>query len=484
MPEGEDLKIVYEVASDLGGALRDHEERTEDLTGPLRAWRDLRIRARSREQRLGETLRPHLLIFLSCHPPRLCPPNRWTVSTIASGLLGILAGALLGWHWGLPIAVVLWAAVFFLMPHRPRKFAPRFRRDLERDHQTPRGLRTVAMAHLRALGLQPQPLTPQEYLEAAWRHLNPRQAAGGVAPPDVPGRLYELSRSEAAAAPWALPVSFRQAAARSGLDRDWSHLRIDDRCVKVLAMDALPVGSTVMLHLLPVLAMRQPLTCVLDIHKPHAHPMIQRLIACSSLAGNIAESAASEAATTGAARQHESLQQILWRVFGGETQVVHVGLGIVVARRSVDQLDRAALELFRLAGEMRALTLVDETLALAPQFRRLMPTSGQSNRRMRIAVTENAVHLMPLSGPWRGSPRAEAIFPNRWGGLTSLRPVRRPGVGVERRRRRQDRNRQVGIRLPAADATPVPQSARNHHRQRPERSSKRLSNAGAGFGGR
>jgi conjugal transfer ATP-binding protein TraC len=420
MPEGEDLRIVYEVASDPGGAIRDHAERTEGVTGPLRTWRDLRVRARVREQRLGETLRARLLILLSYHPPRLRPPNRWAVSTITAGLLGILASALVGWRWGLPLAAVVWTAMFLLMPRRPGKFAPRLRGDVERDHQVLRGMRAVAMAHLGALGLEPRPLSPQEYLEAVWRYLNPRQAAGGVTPPEVPGDLYELSRTEAEAAPWALPVSFRQVAARSGLDRDWSHLKIDDRYVKVLAMDTLPVGATVMLHLLPALAMREPLTCVLDIHKPRTHQMVQRLIARSSLAGNVAESAASEAATTGAARQHESLQRILWRVFGGETQVVRVGLGIVVARRSLEVLDRTALELFRLAGEMRAVTLVDETLALAPQFRRLMPGSGQTNRRMRIAVAENAVHLMPISGPWRGSPRAEAIFPNRWGGLTAI----------------------------------------------------------------
>jgi hypothetical protein len=420
LPEGETLRIVYEVTTDPGGAIRDHAQRTEGLTGPLRQWRDARIRARLREQRLGETLRARLLVLLSYHPPRLTPPNRWAISTIVSGLVGILASALVGWRVGLPLAAALWAALFSLLPHRPGRFAPRLRRDVERDHQAIRGLRAIASAHLAALGLAPRPLSPQDYLEAVWRYLNPRQAAGGVTPPDVPGQLYELTKAEAQAAPWALPVSFRQVAARAGLDRDWSHLRIDDRFVKVLAMDALPIGSTVMLHLLPLLCMRQPLTCVLDIHKPHTHQMVQRLIARSSLAGNVAESAASEAATTSAARQHESLQRILWRVFGGETEVVRVGLGVVVARPSVEQLDRAALEIFRLAGEMHAITLVDETLALASQFRRLMPASGQTNRRMRIAVAENAVHLMPLSGPWRGSPRAEAVFPNRWGGLTAI----------------------------------------------------------------
>jgi len=420
MPEGEDLRVVYEVTSDPGGAVRDHAERTEEVTGPLRAWRDLRLRARVREQRLGETLRARLVVLLSYHPPRLRPPNRWAVSTIVAGLLGILTSALVGWRWGVPLAAVLWAALFVLMPHRPGKCAPRHRRDVERDHQVLRGMRAVVMAHLGALGLQPQPFSPQDYSDTMWRYLNPRQAAGGVTPPPVPGPLYELSRSETAAAPWALPVSLRQVIARSGLDRDWSHLRIDDRYIKVLAMDALPVGTTVMLHLLPVLAMREPLACVFEIHKPHAHPMIQRLVARSALAGNVAESAASEAATTGAARQHASLQEILWRVFGGETQVVRVGLGFVFARRTPDQLDRTALELFRLAGEMRALTLVDETLPLAAQYRRLMPGSGQENRRTVLAMAENAVHLLPISGPWRGSPRAEAIFPNRWGGLTAI----------------------------------------------------------------
>lgn len=420
MPEGEDLRIVYEVASDPGGTLRDHAECTENITGTLRPWRDLRLRTHLRNQRLGTTLRARLLIFLTYHPPRLHPPSRWAVSTIVAGLVGVLASALFGWRWGILGAGVLWAGLFFLMPRRPGRFAARLQRQFERDHRTLAGMRAVAIAHLGAMGLQPQALAPEEYLDAVWRYLNPRQAAGTVVPPEIPGHVYELSRSETAAAPWALPVSFRQVAARTGLDRDWGHLRVDDRFVKVFAMDGLPVGTTVMLHLLPLLGMREPLTCVFDIHKPFSHPMIQRLTARSSLASNVAESAASEAATVGAARQHQSLMQILSRVFGGEIQVVRVGLGIVVARRSLEQLDRTAVELFRLAGEMRALTLVDETLALAPQFRRLLPASGKTNRRMRIATSENAVHLMPLSGPWPGSPRVEAVFPNRWGGLTAI----------------------------------------------------------------
>jgi len=420
VPEGEDLRVVYEVASDPGGAVHNHAERTDSLAGPLRAWRDQRLRARVREQRLGTTLRPRLSMFLTYHPPRLHPPNRAAISTIAAGLIGILASALVGWRIGVPIAVLLWASIYFLMPRRPNTFAPRLRPDFERDHRTLRGLRAVAMAHLEALGLQPRPLAPQEYLEAVWRHLNPRQAGAGVTPPDVPGHLYELSRAEAEAAPWALPVSFRQLAARSGLDRDWSHLRIDDRYVKVLAMDSLPVERTVMLHLLKLLGMHEPLTCVLDIHKPHSHSMINRLTARSSLAANVAEGNASEAATVGAARQHEGLLQILSRVYGGEIQIMSVGVGVVIARRALEQLDRATIELFRLAGEMYGLTLVDETLGLAPQFRRLMPASGQPHRRMRIATSENAVHLLPISGPWRGSPRAESIFPNRWGGLTAI----------------------------------------------------------------
>src|SRR5205807_4187882 len=93
---------------------------------------------------------------------------------------------------------------------------------------------------------------------------------------------------------------------------------------------------------------------------------------------------------------------------------------IVIARESPDALERTSLRLHQKAGNAHALTLVDETLALSPQFRRLMPGSGLLNRRMRMAMSMNAVHLLPLSGPWHGSPGAEAVFPNRWGGLTRL----------------------------------------------------------------
>jgi len=175
-----------------------------------------------------------------------------------------------------------------------------------------------------------------------------------------------------------------------------------------------------MCHLLELLTLREPLTVILDVHKPRSAPLISRLAARTSLLGNVRESAASEAATIGAAVTHESLRRVLWDVFAGKTQLVTLGLGIVLARESPEALERSSLRLHQRAGRAHALTLVDETLALSPQFRRLMPGSGLLNRRMRMAMSLNAVHMLPLSGPWKGSPHAEAVFQNRWGGLTAF----------------------------------------------------------------
>ena len=275
-------------------------------------------------------------------------------------------------------------------------------------------------AHLQAMGLHPSPLRGGEYLAVPWQYANPRLAGAGVPPPPLPGQLYELTKDERAAAPWALPVSLRQLIVGSDLDRDYRYLRKDGRVMAVLALDTLPVGTTVMLQLLPLLQARMPLVTILDIAKPVTAAMIGRLTARASITANIQHSALSEAAAMGVARQHEGLSQVLWRVFGGETQVLSVGLGVVLARPDEEALDRAALEVHRRAGEANGITLVEETVGLSPQWRRLMPGSGLANRRMRMALTENAIHLMPLSGPWRGSPQAEAVFRNRWGGLTSL----------------------------------------------------------------
>ena len=422
VPEGEQVRIVHAVAPEGGqsGIIADHAVRTKTLEGILAEMRDRRLEALRTQGTRGETLRTRLLVFVSYHPKRLRPPNRWVIAAVIAGMVGVLAGALAGWRVGTAVGFLLAGALLYLMPRPVRKMAPRLRSHYDQDHRVLRGLRDTMHAHLQAMGLQPRPLRGEDYLAVGWQYANPRLAGAGVTPPPLPAQLYELTKDERDAAPWALPVSLRQLMVASDVDRDYRYLRNDGRLVSVLAMDTLPVGTTVMLQLLPLLQSRMPLTTVLDIQKPVTAAMIGKLTARASITANIQQSNLSEAAAMGVARQHEGLRNVLWRVFGGETQVLSVGLGVVLARPNEDDLDRAALELHRRAGEANGVMLIDETVALAPQWRRLMPGSGQTNRRMRMALSENVVHFMPLSGPWRGSPRSEMVFRNRWGGLTSL----------------------------------------------------------------
>ena len=102
LPDGEGLRIVYDIGPGSGAedVVNAHGESTEDLTGPLRRWRDLRLAARRRESRLGETLGVRLLVFVSYHPPRLRPPNRWGVAALVAGVIGVVMGVLAGWRWG------------------------------------------------------------------------------------------------------------------------------------------------------------------------------------------------------------------------------------------------------------------------------------------------------------------------------------------------------------------------------------------------
>jgi conjugal transfer ATP-binding protein TraC len=422
VPEGEQVRLVHTVApeGEQSGIIADHAVRTKNLTGVLAELRDRRLEALRTQGARGETLRTRLLVFVSYHPKRLRPPNRWGIAAVVAGMVGVLAGALAGWRVGAAVSFALAGAILYLMPRPLRKMAPRLRTHYDQDHRVLRGLRDTMQAHLQAMGLQPRALRGGDYLAASWQYANPRLAGAGVTPPPLPAQLYELTKDEREAAPWALPVSLRQLIVGGDVDRDFRYLRKDGRLISVLAMDTLPVGTTVMLQLLPLLQSRMPLTTVLDIQKPVTAAMIGKLTARASITANIQQSNLSDAAAMGVARQHEGLRQVLWRVFGGETQVLSLGVGVVLARPNEDELDRAALEIHRRAGEANGVTLVDETVALAPQWRRLMPGSGQANRRMRMALSENVVHLMPLSGPWRGAPGAEAVFRNRWGGLTSF----------------------------------------------------------------
>jgi len=217
IPENEDLRIVYALEPEQEGALRDHAARTVPLEEALAEIRDARLRALRAQAERSRLVEPHLTILLSYHPPRLRPPNRWALGTVIAGLAGIIASAYLGWKGALGLAAAIFTGLQFLLPRAPSRMAPRLRRQFEEDHRVLRGLREVVMAHLRAMGLQPRPLRSEEYLELAWRYMNPRRSASRVGPPPLPGPLHELDGIETEMAPWALPVSMRQLIAGSDL---------------------------------------------------------------------------------------------------------------------------------------------------------------------------------------------------------------------------------------------------------------------------
>lgn len=420
VPEGEQVRMAYWVEPGAPQALRDHAARTAGLDGVLGQLREARLRTLRRAAASGQVLTQQLCVLVTYHPRRLRPPNRLALTTIGAGLSGILAFAVLGWVGAVATAATVASGLWFLLPRVPGKFAPVHRSHFDDDRRVRRGLRQVMHAHLRAMGLQPRDLLPDEYLEIPWRYLNPQKSAGGVLPPPLPGSPYELTTEEHRHHEWAAPPSMRELIAGDNLDRNLHFLRKDGRYVTAVTMEMLPIGTTVMGHLSRVLAIREPLWVIYDLAKPHSASLTSRLLARAAIAGNTAASAATEAATMGAAVTHESLRKILWEVFSGRTQVYSLGLGFVFARTSAEDLDRTALRLHQEASQARGMTLVSETHALSPQVRRLMPASGQLNRRMRMALSQNAAHLAPLAGPWPGSPRAEMVFHNRFGGLTAL----------------------------------------------------------------
>jgi conjugal transfer ATP-binding protein TraC len=419
LPEGESVRVARLIEPGEPEQVRDHAARTASLEGVLKALRDARLSMLRGAARSGALLTHKLYVFVSYHPPRLRPPSRLLLSLIGATLSGIAAAAVFGRAGGLGAALAVGGALWLLLPRAPGPFAPRHRAHVEDDHRFLKGLRGLVTAYLRGMGLSPRPLLPEEYLEIPWRYMNPGLSSGGVRPPRLPGTPYETVRGDASD-PSLAPVTMRELIAGSDMDRDFRFIRKDGMHIAVVSMETLPIGTTVMGHLGGILGSRMPMWAICDIDKPPAASTINRLAARAALLGGIRESRATEAATLSATVTHESLREILLQVFAGRTRVYSLGLGFVLARRTPEDLDRAVLRVHQEASQANGMTVVQETLALSPQVRRLMPCSGQLNRRMRTVLAQNAAHLMPLGGPWAGSPRAEAVFHNRWGGVTAI----------------------------------------------------------------
>lgn len=437
LPPAERMRLIYTRylerpsfadAFASSGAQANHASRR------LHAARVLALRESAAS---GRVTGRRLLLSFTYHPPRVRTHRRRGLffPGILGGLSALAIAAVTSGWWAVAgavgAAVASGAAWLMGATQRRKPFTPLPRDVLERDLREVRTLRDRVVSALQAAGLRPRPLTPDGYMEWAWRHFNPGRAAAGIKPPrapspdrlaDVPYSFYSAARRWLGRGAWAAPTTFRELAAASSVIRDERHLMIDGQMVQVMSIDTLPVGATTMNALGTLLSQHFPLTVVVDIVKDPRGAAMRRLMLRQRLLRSITVSDMGQDEPA-ALRGIEKVAETQYRLAGGETEVVRIGCAVIVSAASQEEVQRHAEHVVSwFANEMQDVRLVVEDAALARTFFAIAPFSGEVMPRTRAAEAENGVDFLPLSGPPRLSDRPVMPLHTRYSTVMWLDP--------------------------------------------------------------
>lgn len=432
LPARERARFVYSKDAEVEPVIAQHETLILTRSESAAYLADRRAAGLRDAAKRGQFINRRLLLSLTYHPPRIRPRRHWTIAALVCGLAFLAVGTVLGWVAALIAGVGLATVSARLGTTRPRRpFAPLTGTEIEQDGTALETLRTIVLSSLEAAGISARPLTDQEYVDWAWRYFNPGRAAAGLQSPSLkhttrtelpPWVTQPDRRSWRGGGEWATDVSLRQVIARSGIVRDPSTLLVDNRHIKIVAMDALPVGESHMNELVKLLASRTKFTVIMDISREPRAAALARLALRSRLLRSIAETPGVPD-TVAAERGLRTTQEVQYQAVGGELEIVRFGVAAILTESTLEQVlsaEHEVLEFF--SGELQDAQVVSEDGALARQFINLAPFSGQINSRTRAALSITAVHFLPVAGPPPGSARPVLLVSNRYHGLTAIDP--------------------------------------------------------------
>jgi len=431
LPVRERARFVYRKDADVEPAIARQEMLISEQSGAAAYLARRRIAALREAAKGGKVINRRLLLSLTYHPRRIRPRRRWIAATVVAGVAALALGVILGWTVGLVAGAGLASLSLWLGPVPRRPFVPLTRPEVEEDGAALQTLRKIILSAFDAAGVSARPLEDNEYVDWAWRYFNPGRAAAGLRSPllhhetriELPSWFTRPDlRSWLGGGEWTADVSLRQMIARSGIVRDPSTLFVDDRHVKIVAMDALPVGESRMNELVKLLASRTRGMIVVDVSREPRAAALARLALRSRLLHSIAETHGVPD-TVAAERGLRTTHEVQYQAVGGEIEIVRFGVAAILVGETAEEAagaEREMLEFFN--GELQDAQIIREDGALARQFFNLAPFSGQINGRTRAALSITAVHFLPVAGPPPSSSRPVLLASNRYHGLTAIDP--------------------------------------------------------------
>ena len=110
---------------------------------------------------------------------------------------------------------------------------------------------------------------------------------------------------------------------------------------------------------------------------------------------------------------------------------MQVSSAVIMYDPDWDRLQRRTRTLYGALSHIPGNPFVLLSYGVGEAFANLAPFTGNEHDQVITTPCANAVHFMPVTGPWKGSSDPEAMwhFANPWFGVTKISPFEQVGVG-------------------------------------------------------
>jgi len=294
------------------------------------------------------------------------------------------------------------APMTWLMPiyRRPLRETTREFHDLRaREHAA---AEQIVTERLHSMGFRSRKLTPQQTVDVAFRHLNPRRARG-----------LDLKRLS--------PLrTLREQVAFSPLKEEFDHVQIGDACFRGLSLLRLPEAAHLGYTQRLLNSLWPDCDLVLTVHTLDTESAIGKL----KLKNNITRTLALTTMNKNyeAEQKHRELDELITEVRGSAQRLFKFSLSVLVRGDNVEDLRDKSNPVLGAFRDFASAEAVADDMNHFRLYLQSIPGHGELNDRQFFIQTDALAGFLPLTGSWRGSKDKKMIVETPLGELVGLDP--------------------------------------------------------------
>lgn len=250
-------------------------------------------------------------------------------------------------------------------------------------------------------------LSKEEWFSLLFTYMNPDRSFN-IGVPDLKGLDNPFA------------PSVNEQLCLSDLEVHRNFVRVGETLVRVISLGILPEGETypTMIENLTSVPFHFQLSQTIQISDPKKEMEklgVQRKLTHSMASGN------NNLSDLESESKLSDIEELMNELLEGSEKLVQVDLKAIISGKDEDELQEKSDTLLRAFRNMGQAEGVVETYPGLEAFLSSIPGSCQLFRPKKVK-SSNAVHLMPLYGPWQGHERPVCLIANSNGGLTSIDP--------------------------------------------------------------